>query len=348
MGALEGLSEVEVKSSIRNFLQSIVNETNIYLPKIKQIQARLSQNEIMLNKNNLMYSMVADKGYSYYALTLSKNTTERLAQMQELYDIENEIVGKMLGLPSLTYAIYYRDSDGNIVRIKVSHITDAATILSFNPNALSLTGNTIAAAFAKEIEQAKADTEYFKNLNTHYSALTAILQRTYRGKNFSSRVNKNIPEAFERDMVAFPHDDDPSTFSKHTWSVSEAWRYIRASSGNAPWYSGADVLSKMANIQVKGFTKEGRAVNKNGKENPFFRLTGLTSLRSLEDIANLLVNLLNTSAATIEARVEEIYNLLNQDNWENNVELLMEKDIEKLSETALDIQNEYNIPINID
>lgn len=344
MGELQNLTEQEVKQSIRQFLLEIINETNIYLPKIKQIQRQLTNEEVMLNKNNLMYSMTTEKNYSYYALALSQNAEKRLNEMKELYHIENEIITKMLGLPSLVYSIYYKNADGNIVRIKTQNITDAAAS-PFGKNNLMLSNIDVSSAFQSELEKIEQQKDYLNALNAHYSVLETILQNTYKGKNYQSKVGKNVPEAFERDMVTFPHDDDPSTFSKHAWTVEEAWNYIKASSGNAPWYSGGDVLSKMFNVQVKGFTGKGSQYSKSGKLNPYYRITGLTSLRSLTDIANLLVNLLDTSKENIEIRVEEIYNLLNQDNWEHEVTLEYEKDRDKLIE-KLAKQN-ISIPIGI-
>jgi hypothetical protein len=51
----------------------------------------------------------------------------------------------------------------------------------------------------------------------------------------------------------------------------------------------------------------------------------------LEDVANYLITLLDVSPTTLESKVNEVYSLFNQEDWEHKVNLEIEDDVEKIS-----------------
>ena len=332
MGQYESVTEQDLKIAIKSFLQEIIAENQVYIAPLKAIQVELSTTTKSIRVMNNFSKILESKGYAYYGLALSKESNQRLNQMSRLYHLFSEITTKLLGLNKLTYSIYYKDSNGDMLRISVQDVSKATSwLLDDGPtNQLYLKGNTIKEVFAQELQDIRDEQEYTKALTSHYGALEALLKASYKGKSYQSKVGKYIPEAFERDVLSYPHTiDNVDSFYQHSWGLQEAWDSIRMSSGNAPWYSGGDVLSKMFNVQVKGFTG-GKEVSANGKKNPFYRIAGLTTLRSLEDVANYLVTLLDVTPATLDSKVEEIYRLFNQDDWEHKVDLEIEKDEEKI------------------
>ena len=346
MGQYEQITESELKQSIREFLQQIIAENQAYIGPLLKIRNQLSSTSKQVRIANKFSTTLQEKGYSYYALELSKESQLRLSQMSELYHYYNEITTKMLGLNKLTYSIYYKTDDGKILRIQTSDVSKATSwMFQDGPsNQFYLKGHTIKQVFAEELESIQKETEYTKELTSHYNALEAILKASYKGKSYQQKVGKYIPEAFERDVLNYPHTiENVESFSQHSWSLQEAWDSIRLSSGNAPWYSGGDVLSKMFNVQVKGFTGGGSEYNKKGQLNPFYRLTGLTTLRSLEDIANYLITLLDVTHDSLEEKVNEIYMLFNQEDWEHQVNLEIENDAEKITKKLI---KQGQIPIN--
>ena len=346
MGQYEQITESELKQSIREFLQQIIAENQAYIDPLLKIRNQLSSTSKQVRIVNKFSTALQEKGYSYYALELSKESQLRLSQMSELYHYYNEITTKMLGLNKLTYSIYYKTDDGKMLRIQTSDVSKATSwMFQDGPsNQLYLKGHTIKQVFAEELESIQKETEYTKELTSHYNALEAILKASYKGKSYQQKVGKYIPEAFERDVLNYPHTvENVESFSQHSWSLQEAWDLIRLSSGNAPWYSGGDVLSKMFNVQVKGFTGGGSEYNKKGQLNLFYRLTGLTTLRSLEDIANYLITLLDVTHDSLEEKVNEIYMLFNQEDWEHRVNLEIENDAEKITKKLI---RQGQIPIN--
>lgn len=333
MGQYESVTEQDLKIAIKSFLQEIIAENQTYIAPLKAIQSQLSTTTKSVRVMNNFSKVLKSKGYAYYGLALSKESNQRLNQMSQLYHLYSEITTKLLGLNKLTYSIYYKDSNGDMLRISVQDISKATSwLLNDGPTSqLYLKGSTIKEVFAQELQDIKNEQEYTKALTSHYGALEALLRVSYKGQSYQSKVGKYIPEAFERDVLFYPHTvDNIDSFYQHSWNLQEAWNLIRMSSGNAPWYSGGDVLSKMFNVQVKGFTSNGKEVSASGKKNPFYRITGLTTLRSLEDIANYLVTLLDVTPATLDNKVEEIYKLFNQDDWEHKVDLEIENDKEKI------------------
>ena len=277
--------------------------------------------------SNNMQRILQDKGYAYFNLKISEDLILRQQEMIELYHLYSEITTQMLGLPKLKYTIYYKNNDGKILRIETDDVSKAANIWEGQKNSLRLQGNNIQQVFNQELEDIKNETAYTDALTSHYKDLETILKASYGNKD--KKYSKYIPEAFERDILHYPHTiENIDSFSQHKWSVEEAWYYLKESSGNAPWYSGGDVLSKMFNVQVKGFTQGKEDLS--GK-NPFFRITGLTSLRSLEDIANYLISLLNVAPETLEQTVNEVYSLFNQESWEHKVDYNIEQDVEKMT-----------------
>ena len=338
MGQYESVTEQDLKTAIRSFLQEIIAENQVYIAPLKTIKSQLSTTTKSVRVMNNFSKTLESKGYAYYGLALSKESTQRLSQMSNLYHLYSEITTKLLGLNKLTYSIYYKDSNGDILRISAQDVSKATSwLLDTGPTSqLYLKGGTIKEVFAQELQDIKDEQEYTKALTSHYGALEALLKASYKGKSYQSKVGKYIPEAFERDVLSYPHTiDNIDSFYQHSWGLQEAWDSIRMSSGNAPWYSGGDVLSKMFNVQVKGFTGGGKEISASGKKNPFYRITGLTTLRSLEDVANYLITLLDVTPATLDDKVEEIYRLFNQDDWEHKVDLEIENDGEKIANKLL-------------
>lgn len=338
MGQYEQISEADVKQSIREFLQQIITQNQSYIGPLLQIRSQLSMTTKKVRVANKFSTTLQEKGYSYYALELSRESSTRLQQMSALYHYYSEIVTKMLGLNTLTYSIYYKNDDGKMLRIQTSDVSKATSwLFKDGPSSeLYLKGGNIKQIFKEELEAIQNENRYTDALTTHYNALEAILKASYKGRSYQQKVGKYIPEAFERDVLNYPHTiDNVESFSQHSWSLQEAWDYIRLSSGNAPWYSGGDVLSKMFNVQVKGFTGGGSEYTSKGELNPFYRITGLTTLRSLEDVANYLITLLDVSPATLESKVNEVYSLFNQEDWEHKVNLEIEDDVEKISKKLI-------------
>ena len=326
MQEYEKVAEQDVKSAIREFLQQIINGNKTYIDPLLALKSKLTTTSKSVRTQNAFSKILGEKNYSYFGLNLSQDLIKREQQMSELYHYYTEILTQLLGLNQLTYSIYYKDDDEKMLRITTQDITKAANIWEGQSNSLRLQGNNIRKVFNDELEEIKNEKKYTEALTSHYNDLEIILKASYKGGN--NNYKKYIPEAFERDVLHYPHTiNNVETFKQHQWSLQEAWDYIKLSSGNAPWYSGGDVLSKMFNVQVKGFTSGSENLN---TTNPFHRITGLTTLRSLEDITNYLITLLNVTPQDLDEKVNEIYSLFNQDDWEHEVDYQIEQTSDKI------------------
>lgn len=306
------IPEDEVKSSIRSYLQGLITETNSDIYILKNLANQLNFNEAQ-SQNYI------NQDYTTYAYSFSKNAIIKENQLKLMYELSTKIITKLLGLRTLSYTIYYKTDNGQILRLVTNNMTKAAHFL-FNDKSLMITGSDIASAFSNELNELRQQTEYTQNLTRHYEEMVNLLQGGQK---------KYFPETFERDMLNYPHSSNNiNSFMEHKWTKEEAWNYYHQSTGNDPWYSGGDILSQMFNVQVKGYISGSEQGN-----TKFSRLTTLTSQSSILNIINYLVTLLDVNYLNLDNKVNEIFSTLCK---RNEYETLIEEQINLTSEDIIE------------
>ena len=209
----------------------------------------------------------------YRILQRAKIEQEQTFVIDQIYELVIEITSLLTKKEKpLDYAIYFTDKNGKIYRIKQSKISLDFLNISKSNQSMRLS----AGAF----KQYALQQEQTVDITLHYNTFMDVLQQTYNGQTKlpNSKINAGvIAEAFERHLqkvhaAALASNGDISIEAQYDWSVDEAWRLVRQSLGNDPWYTGGDVgMTQVKNI---------------GKGN-----VRLTQFNTIEDIVNFLLYL---------------------------------------------------------
>lgn len=263
----------EVEQIIYEALKDFQNEESFLSIKLKELQKIYNQ---YASNNNSTYHDVRRFGFlrgiadsEYKMLNREKIERQSAKIIDDMYNLVIEITQKLIGQKeSLNYAIYFK-KDEKVYRLMQNDINLELLNLSKSNQSMRLS----AGAFKKFANQQRQTAD----ITAHYNTFVNVLKETYRGTDPlpNKIVNDGIiAEAFERHLQnvhkgALNGEEDISIESGYDWSVDEAWRLIRQSRGNDPWYTGGDVgVTQVKNI---------------GRGN-----VRLTSFSTVEDIVNFL------------------------------------------------------------
>ena len=169
----------------------------------------------------------------------------------------------------LNYVFYFTDKKGHIYRSKMTKIPLKYMEIDNSSGQLQIA----KTALTNKLRESKTK----QDVTAHFNTYLKTLQDTYRGQTFpNKRLNYGIfAEAFERHLNnvhagALASNQDISIESGYDWTVNEAWRLVRQSLGDDPWYTGGDV----GGSQVKNISSTS---------------TRLTKQSTLEDIISFLL-----------------------------------------------------------
>lgn len=217
--------------------------------------------------------------------------------IDDMYNKILEIINILKEETNINYAIYF-DSGGRIYRSYIDSIPSKMLKLDNTKNSVKHQMQIQASNFKKwaTVKSQKRAVD----VTDHFNAFIATLQDTYNGKPQlpNKKVNKgHIAEAFERHLQnmhnSLIYSNNEELSSTYDWTVDEAWKLVRASLGNDPWYTGGDV----GNIQVKSLFAGDRTV---------------TSYATIEDTFNFLEYLLkeNESDDVLRRKASEAFSVL--------------------------------------
>lgn len=151
-------------------------------------------------------------------------------------------------------------------------------------------------------------------IDAHFQQFFNILQESYNGTLPTPTISYGrISEAFERHLQ-FQHGingtnlTEIDAFKTDTVSRGEAWRLVRASLGNAAWYTGGDV----GNVQVKSIMRGSR---------------GITNYNTLQDLTMYFESLLNLSLEEVDTAAEKAFQIFTQQ--ESEVDETLFKEVEE-------------------
>lgn len=233
------------------------------------------------------------------------DNTNKAAIINDMYHKIQEIVDELQGNTIHTkYAIYFH-AQGKTYRSFVEDIPVKFLKLNNSKSSTSHEMQIYAAKFkdyAKKI-YSNGQMKNTSDITSHYNTFKKTLQDTYMGKSKipNKIINEGIiAEAFERHLQQM-HQEliysngktlNDNIGAKYDWTVDEAWRLVRASTGNDPWYTGGDVKD----IQVKSLASGDRKV---------------TGYKTIEDMFNYLTYLERTSIddVTLREQAREAFNL---------------------------------------
>lgn len=205
----------------------------------------------------------------YRILQRAKIDLQQKIEVEKMYNLVIEITNELLQREKpLDYAIYFT-VNGKIYRTKQDHLNLDVLNISKSNQSLRIS----ASAFKRKV----LEQEQAVDITEHYGVFMNFLQETYNGQTKlpNQKINAGIiAEAFERHLqkvhAAALSSGEISVEVGYDWSADEAWRLIRQSLGNDPWYTGGDVGA----TQVKNI----------GKGN-----VRLTQFNTIEDIVNFLL-----------------------------------------------------------
>lgn len=310
-------------------------EQNLYeeLKQLKTADTELNKKLIELKNLYDQYSIVSEAssyhdkrrfGFlqnmassEYKILQRAKIEQQQIQVIDQLYDLVIEITSLLTQKEEpLDYAIYFTDKDGKVYRSQQNKLSLDYLNISKSNQSMRLS----ASAFKKfALEQRQA-----VDITEHYSVFMGVLQKTYNGQSKlpNSKINAGvIAEAFERHLQKVHalalKDGNISVEVGYDWSVDEAWRLVRQSLGNDPWYTGGDVgMTQVKNI---------------GKGN-----VRLTQFNTIEDIVNFLLYLGNNQFDdnVLKQQAKEaakvLYNEAN-DVLNDGVEMTMQEILDELN-----------------
>lgn len=290
--------EQQIKNALKISIKELQNEDSILRKKILKLNSKLrkADQEIKVHSSFSKAFKMAEK-YSYKVLQRKKMTARQLINLQkECQAIIFQLTGDLnKGLENIEYAVYYKNSKGEIVRIQSTKIPTKGLRRSESNDALRLS-TKVKNIFDKEVK----NQELQINMNTHYQHMKKILENSSRLKTAlftSGTINEgHLAEAFERHLqlqhraiLLNSISSDPMTDSI---DVREAWRLLGLSLGKAPWWTGGDV----DNVQVKSIFKGEVSI------------ASLTSIEGLINYLNLLTKPM--TEAEIKNQVDIAYSIL--------------------------------------
>lgn len=340
MGQLEQSTKPLVKKEIKESLRSILMDCQDDFKTVSNVMKEcndikeISNKQFRTNPLQQFFYNNAETQYRVLSDTIKKN----IEILRNLYNAEERIMTKLLGLAQLQYAIYYTDGNNQIYRILVNELPQ--DLFDIGKSGLALKGNfsdrkgsNIEKVFSKELDSLRKNQKILADMNSHYNRLGTVLRLTYKGNqsNFDKKVGKNMPEAFENDIQIYHGGEVKENINKHKIDANTAWTLLKMAKGSAPWASGGDVITQLkerqANIQVKAFMNKNTSLW-------FLNRANATSFTQLEDVGNYLLDLWEnfdpSNEEALNKKAEEIYNYLNQDSrWEGQVEDLIQEEVKK-------------------
>ena len=328
MGEIKNLVEQPVENVIYQNLKDIREKKNkTIMQNMKEL--RIMYNEFLKEtevgeaiqfhdtnrfKQSNFDSSLFKKYHTLHKLHIDKvGKAKNIERMyHKILDIVNEIKDDV----SINYAVYF-DKGGKIYRSFTEEIPSKALKLNTAQSSTTYEMQIYAKVF-KEWAMVKSQKRAL-DVTDHFNTFLKTLEDTYNGPtpllDRSSPINKgHVAEAFERHLQnahsSLIKQNEGSLPAEYDWTVDEAWRLIRISLGNDPWYTGGDVK----NIQVKTLFAGDRRV---------------TTYNTIEDMFNFLEYLLkgNTSEEVLRRKAKEAFNV-----FYNKVDDALEKALEQTAE----------------
>lgn len=291
MSYLERQQLSEVEEVIYQNLKQLKTEGSSLNKKIQELKVMYFQyakeeeinGRIQFNDTNRFNANKIDSSLFSQYVSLKKaaiDKTKKVAIINDMYHKILEIVSELQGETAIKYAVYF-DAGNKVYRSFVGELPSKLLKLDTSGSSTKYQMQIYAAKF-KEYAMKMSKNGQMKNnmdITGHYNVFMKTLQDTYNGQHSipNTIVNKgHVAEAFERhlqqDHAGLVEINGQSIEAVYDWTVDEAWRLIRVSRGNDPWYTGGDVN----NIQVKSLFAGDRTV---------------TSYSTIEDMFNFLTYL---------------------------------------------------------
>lgn len=319
----------EVENVIYQNLKDLKTENSSLNKKIKELKAMYLQyaeeerieEQIQFNDPNRFNTNKIDSSLFQNYVSLKKKVidkTNKAIIINNMYHKILEIVNELQGETDIKYAIYF-EVKGHTYRSFMGDIPTKFLKLNTTKSSAKYEMQIYAAKF-KDWATKQTKNGQMKNtmdITAHYNTFVKTLQDTYNGKSQIPNyiINKgHIAEAFERHLQqvhgALTETNGQEIGNAYDWTVDDAWRLIRISKGNDPWYTGGDVN----NIQVKSLFAGDRTI---------------TSFSTIEDMFNFLTYLEKGAFddEALKRQAKEAFNVFyNNVNQELNQALEMTKD----------------------